>query len=173
MSGDWLALGRSLNDYDGDWTAYVDACYRDYEADFYNGALPWPVSGQRLSLKRMPVDADGRCNTFWHLVTEGQVEANRTPDLARLERIGWPMALLREFATTYPQPSSARICWWRNTRGRDSRYLLALADFSYVVVVADRKNYVLLWTAYPVERQHRRDKFQREYEDYWKSVGKG
>ena len=36
--------------------------------------------------------------------------------------------------------------------------------------LANRRNYVLLWTAYSVERQHRRDKLHREYETYQKTL---
>ncbi len=39
-------------------------------------------------------------------------------------------------------------------------------DFSYVVVLADRGEYVLLWTAYCVEQEHRRQKLRREYEAF-------
>lgn len=173
MSNAWPELGPHLNDFHGDWNAYLDACYHQYEKDFYKGSRPWPVAGQRLNLKRMPVDADGRCNTFWHIATEGETEPNRTPDLTRLERIAWPMAMLREFASTYPQPASSKVCWWMNSRGREGRYILALADFSYVVVVADRGSYVLLWTAYPVDRRHRQLKLAREFEDYWRRVRNG
>lgn len=39
--------------------------------------------------------------------------------------------------------------------------ILALEDFSYVVVVAVRKDYALPWTAYAVQHEHRRRKLQR------------
>jgi len=41
-----------------------------------------------------------------------------------------------------------------------------LPDFSYIVVLATRSTYVLLWTAYTVERTHRREKLRREYQAY-------
>lgn len=44
--------------------------------------------------------------------------------------------------------------------------MIALGDFSYVVVLADRGDYVLLWTAYCVEMEHRRQKLRREYEAF-------
>lgn len=173
MSDSWPEIGPSLNDFDGNWNKYLEACYEQYRIDFHNGPLPWPVANQRLNIKRMPVDQDGRCNTFWHISTEGAIEADRIPDLPRLERIAWPMAILREFAATYPKPSSEKICWWMNSRRREGRYILALADFSYVVVVAERNSYALLWTAYPVDRYHRQLKLQREFEEYWNRVRNG
>jgi hypothetical protein len=60
-----------------------------------------------------------------------------------------------------------RIVWWKNERRSEERYLLALPDFSYLMVVADRGNYVLPWTHYHVDREHRRTKYQKEYQAYW------
>lgn len=54
---------------------------------------------------------------------------------------------------------------WRSERAGDKdRVVIALADFSYVVVLADRGEYVILWTAYCVEHEHRRGKLRKEYE---------
>lgn len=169
MSVSWPQLGPTLNEFAGNWTSYVDACYEQYWQDFYSGPRLWPVPDQRLNIKRMPTDEEGRCSTFWHLVTEGEIESARTPDLSRLERISWPMVILREFATTYPNRSSSKIRWWKNKRAHRARYVIALADYSYVVVVADRGDFVLLWTAYPVEYRQRQRKLQREYEAFWKA----
>jgi hypothetical protein len=49
---------------------------------------------------------------------------------------------------------------------RGCRIVIALEDFSYIVVLADRGKYLLLWTAYCVEQEHRRAKLRREYERY-------
>jgi len=55
----------------------------------------------------------------------------------------------------------------RRTHGKSLRWLVALTDFSYIVVVDERADYVLPWTAYPVEQDHRRRKLEREYGE-WK-----
>jgi hypothetical protein len=72
------------------------------------------------------------------------------------------------FDHTQPK-SESRLVWWKNQRGTNESYVLALADFSYVVVVADRGDYVLPWTAYCVEKPHRQQKLRKEYEVYWKA----
>jgi hypothetical protein len=43
--------------------------------------------------------------------------------------------------------------------------LIALLDFSYVVVLGDRKTYLILITAYPVDRAHQRARLSREAEE--------
>ncbi|MNH30689.1 hypothetical protein D3C79_909980 [compost metagenome] len=44
---------------------------------------------KRLGLKRHPV-IQGKEATFWHMISEGNDEAERLPDLRRCERIRWP-----------------------------------------------------------------------------------
>lgn len=41
-----------------------------------------------------------------------------------------------------------------------------LEQESYLVILADRGNYILPWTAYLVEQPHRQRKLQKEYEEY-------
>jgi hypothetical protein len=88
--------------------------------------------------------------------------------MRRCERIRWPRPVMDGFPNSQPQTTD-RIVWWKNQRGNEDRFVLALADFSYVVVVADRGDFVLPWTAYGVEQDHQRQKLRAEYEAYWKS----
>jgi len=60
--------------------------------------------------------------------------------------------------------TGGRVRCWRNQRNKDARVVIALDDFSYLVVLADRGRYVLLWTAYSVEREHMRRKLRKEYD---------
>ena len=39
------------------------------------------------------------------------------------------------------------------------------------LILADRGDYILPWTAYLVEQSHRQRKLQREYEEYCKGKG--
>jgi hypothetical protein len=94
------------------------------------------------------------------LITEGSDEQQRSQDLRRCERIQWPRAMLEAL--------DGRVCRWKNRRGTGLRIVTALPDFSYVVVLDERSDFVLLWTAYDVEHQHQRQKMRREYEAYRK-----
>jgi hypothetical protein len=110
-----------------------------------------------VAVKRHP-ELQGKEATFWHFISEGSDEANRTPDLRRCERIPWPRPI------TDAVDGGRLHCWKNNTRKGEERYVLALADFSYVVVIADRGSHVLPWTAYCVEQEHRRMKLAKEYQ---------
>lgn len=167
MSEAWPPLGPSLNEHGGDWPTYCAACYQRYSRDFLNSVPSWPLEDKRFAIKRQPL-VDGQCHTFWHIITEGSDEENRNPDLDRCARIGWPRLILDDFANAYPAKSSVKICWWVESHGREDRYHIALEDFSYLVVVADRGNYVLLWTAFPIEREVQRRKRRQKFEAYWR-----
>ncbi len=106
----------------------------------------------------------GKEATFWHIISEGEVESERLPDLRRCERIRWPCAIIEA------SKDGLTKCWRTNRKGEE-RVVLTLEDFSYVVVLADRGEYVLLWTAFCVELEHRRQKLSREYEEYMKRMG--
>jgi hypothetical protein len=149
----WLPALVLLSEHAGDWSRYVEAVYGLFKQDFIYTAPVWP--GKRWATKRVPMH-DGKEAIFWHIVSEGGDEASRTPDLRRCERVRWP----RPIIDAAQQP---RLKCWRNTRGGDKRVLIAVEDFSYVVVLADRGDYILLWTVYPVEREHQRSKLEREY----------
>ena len=52
---------------------------------------------------------------------------------------------------------------WENVRRSDRRVCLWVPAADYLVVLAKRSAYTLLWTAYPVDREHTRRKLRAEY----------
>lgn len=150
----WLPPLVMLEDYNGNWTEYLEAIYMIFKRDFIDSKPNFP--GYRVGLKRHPI-IEGKEATFWHFISEGRIEKDRIPDLRRCEKIAWPRAIIDAF-------QSNNVCAWSTLRGNEKRMLLALVDFSYIVVLVDRGEYVLPWTAYCVEREHQREKLLREYE---------
>ncbi len=136
----------------------MERAYAIFQRDFGDAATRPTFQARRLGLKRLP-EFDGKSATFWHFVTEGPTEAERVPDGRRLERIGWPRAMILE-ATQVP----SRVKVWSNRRGSSLRWLLAVEDFSYLLVLDDRGDFLLPWTAYCVEQEHRRRKLEREFQ---------
>jgi len=157
----WLPPLMPFEAYGGNWANYLEAMYAVFHQDFC-GELP-PFQGRRLALKRFPLD-QGKEATFWHFIQEGKLEVERTPDLRRCERIRWPRPVIEAHVV------AGRIRLWCERRsvkgkGQESRWQLALPDFSYLVVLADRGNFLLPWTAYFLERPHER----RKLEQRWKA----
>ncbi|WP_150954677.1 hypothetical protein [Microbacterium testaceum] len=171
MNDPWPPPGPSLNDFGGDWPKYYAHIYGRYTADFLAEKPSWPIEGKRFAIKQQPL-VDGHCHTFWHIITEGEVEEEREVSTDRCACVSWPRLILDEFSATYPSPRSERIVWWVEGRGGRTRFHICLSDFSYLVVVEDRPDYVLLWTAFPVDREHQRRRRRNAYEQYWAQQGK-
>ena len=151
----WLPPLLCLPDCEGDWERYLEAVYQVFRADFVESAPQ--LAGRRCGL-RHPELIEGKEGTFWHIISEGLVEAERLPDLRRCERIRWPRAMIESVGT-------GRVRGWRYRRNGDRRISIALDDFAYLIVLVDRSSYVLLLTAFRVERDRRREKLRREYEN--------
>jgi hypothetical protein len=154
----WLPDLVRFEDFGGDWQRYLDALYDFFKKDFIQNR---PVfEGRSLSLKRHPL-SEGKEATFWHLISEGETEADRLPDMRRCERIRWPSPLIE-----HSQNRVLKV--WKNQRRGETRVCLWLEEQEYLLVLADRKGYILLWTAYMVDRPHTKKKLQREFEEYWR-----
>jgi hypothetical protein len=114
----------------------------------------------KVVLKRHPVEK-GKEATFWHLISEGKSEKDRLPDLRRCERIRWPRPIIEH----YDQPA---IKFWVNERKGEKRLCLWIEGEEYLVVLAKRRGYVILWTAYLVTGTRRKMKLEKEYQTYKK-----
>ena len=152
---EWLPSLVLLQEYNGDWKQYIEAVYDYFKSDFI---ISKPRFGHRaIRLKRYPL-LEGKEATFWHVTSEGKTENQRIPDLRRCERIRWPRPIIDHYTNEV-------IRCWTNERRLERRIVLWFYEQNYVVVLADRKKYVLLWTTYIVSYKHTREKLWREYED--------
>jgi hypothetical protein len=158
-SSNWLPELILFTTYQGDWDLYLEALYSSFKADFVDSKPHFP--GKLIKLKRYPISKGKEC-TFWHFIQEGSEEVDRLPDLRRCERIRWPRPIIEALQTN-------KVYVWKNNRNSHKRIILALMDFSYIVVLEDREKYILPWTAYTVEKNHRRDKLKKEYLAYIKT----
>lgn len=61
------------------------------------------------------------------------------------------------------------MVWWENKRKQNTHIVIWFRRENYVVILAKRKDYVLLRTAYIVE-PHRARKLEREWQE-WQSNG--
>jgi hypothetical protein len=154
MSVDWLPELLLLSQFGGDWEKYLDAQYQCFCRDFIH-STPTVFHPMRWAMKRHPLQ-QGKEATFWHLISDGQNEADRLPDMRRCERICWIRPMIDSWGTD-------RVCCWRAQRDSKVRPIIALPDFSYVVVLQEGPEYVLLWTAYYVPGPRRREKFRNEW----------
>lgn len=138
--------------FNGDWNAYEAELHGIFQEEIAHGGLRF--DGQPVRCRRGP-GSSGRSATFWHLVQEGSVETDRTPDMRRCERIRWVRWVI-ENAATHPG-----IDKWNNKRRGETNTLLWYRE-EYLVVLARRRDYWLLKTAYCTEKRRRVAQLRRE-----------
>ncbi len=147
-----------LDDFGGNWGAYEHELNRIFMCEIARASLEF--RGLRIGCRRIPETA-GRWASFWHLIQEGYVEEERTPDLRRCERLRWVRWVI-ENATTH-----SKIDEWQNRRQNRINTLLWYRE-EYLVVLAQRQGYWLLKTAFCTDQPfrvrqlcHERDEFKK------------
>ena len=148
-----------LSEFGGDFSKYLEAVYELFKQDFICKQPTY--RGIRLGLKKHP-QFEGKEATFWHMTSEGEDEATRTPDLRRMERIKWPAVLINQSEHPY-------LIVWENSRGTKTNILIFHEDENYLVILRKGNGYILPWTAYFIQYPSRKRKLLKEYEDYIKS----
>ena len=152
-----------LSEYGGNFSQYLEAVYEIFKAHFVDSKPTF--QGKKLGLKKFPL-VEGKEYTFYHMTHEGDIENDRTPDLRRMERIGWPRPMIDNSEHPY-------LKVWRNTRrgrgGTKNRILILHEQERYLVVLDDRKDYILPWTAYLIRGNTEMSKKMKEYETYKKA----
>ncbi len=145
-----------LSHYRGDFKKYFEDVYNAFKEGFID-SKPF-FNNVQVGVQKFPL-VDGIHRTFYHITHEGEVESNRTPDLRRMERIRFPRFIIDNIPNN-------ELLVWKNSRGKDSRVLIFNEAEEYLVVLTERKDYYLFWTAYLVEQNHSKRKLLNEYEAY-------
>ena len=149
----------SFGEYGGVFSTYFDAVYSVFHNDFIKAQ---PIyEGLKVSVRKYP-EVDGMHRTFYHITHQGEDEANRQPDVRRMERIRFPKFVIENF-------EHEEILIWKNVRGKDERIVLFNEIENYIVILTDRGEYYMFITAYYIETEHRKKKLLKEYETYIKA----
>lgn len=134
---------------------YLERIRRTFTRDLRDATL----FGRVVRRQATPME-NGLPQTLWHLVSTSNTWT-RSLDEARCEPVSW----IRPMIDLVGTPS---VKCWSDVRKDGPGLLIALPDFSYVVVLAPRPGneendpYFMLKTAYPPEK-YRARKMQRDY----------
>lgn len=149
----------TLNDYAGDWSSYQNALYQEFRNDIATG----------LSFLGLPVECkywqpiNNMHRTFWHLIThspsDDRNDEDREVDMRRCEQLCWIAHIIKNYT------DSAIKCW-ENKRGSDTHVILWLERENYMIILAKRKGYWLLKTAYPHGENTRKRNLKEEASKY-------
>ena len=159
---DWLPDLTTLNDSDGKWEDYVEVIYTLFKNDFIDSQ---PRFDNKWIRCRRDPSYDGKHYGFWHCISDGKVEADRTPDFRRCERVSWIRPIIEN------ANSRDDIDVWKNQRGSDTNVLIWYDEYLLVVLTErtrkrDGFQYFHLKTAYTTTEEHRKRKLRRERDDY-------
>mgnify|MGYP002682383615 CR=1 FL=1 len=89
----WLPPLVLLEESNGDWNNYLTILYEIFKTDFIDTQCNY--RGIKIAIKKHP-QIDDKEATFWHLISEGENEETRTPDIRRCERIRWPKSVIEK-----------------------------------------------------------------------------
>ena len=140
------------------WPDYLEGLYEIFRKDFIDTKPKY--LGLDVVCFIEPV-FQGKEFTFWHLITEGNIEINRTPDFRRCERINWPKPIIEN-------SKDGNIKVWENVRKnkkgkKTKRISICYGNWEYLVILGIRKKHYSFVTAYPVFRGHTKQKLKKEY----------
>ena len=144
--------------FQGDWRTYEDEIYQAFVQSFVEAELRfrgWPVRAQYRPATR------AKGFSFWHVISEAPHRENRNeddriPDLRRCERILWIPWLIAN-------AGGEQIPWWENRRGRNTHVVIWAREHDFAVVLAKRRGYYVLRTAYAELKPHRQATFEAEW----------
>ena len=154
-------------DYAERWNAFLEAIYQVFLRNVANGGLEF--QGRPVKCRYHEPYA-GKHYSFWHLMSEGDEEAERTPDLERCARIPWIAAVIQK------ADDATFVRWWENerrsSRGTKTHVVLWLFQHDYAVILEKREDIYLLLTTYCL-RLHQIEKFEQEWKEWTAKKGRG
>ena len=150
----------------GEWQRYEDRVYEVFMDSFVRAGIRF--QSVRVKAQFRP-ESRGKGYSFWHVISEAphpgnRNEEDRVPDPRRCERIAWIA-----WAIEHASNGTDGFSWWENRRGRDTRVVIWAEPWDFVVILAKRRDYYLLKTAYCDLKPHRRRSFQKEREAFWQA----
>lgn len=158
LSPQWLPPFTNISKFEEDVTEFIDLIYDIFKKDFIENKPKYKEN--EIRLKNHPM-IDDKEAAFWHLITEGPEEETRSICLERCKRIPWPRPVILN------NECSTLKVWKEYRSGRNKaeyRIHLFLENPGYLVVLNIRNGYYVLWTAYPVEKEHRREKLLKRFQ---------
>jgi len=158
---EWLPPLLTLDSCQGDWNRYVNRVYGEFHYDFIQRQPQLRDCWVRC--RRDPI-CQGKEAGFWHCISGGPSEAERVPQVRRMERVRWVRAVIEH-------EIDAQVQSWRSVRGSDHRFCLWFRE-EFLVVLAERVRqrdgfrYWQLITAYDTLTERRKAQLRREWREY-------
>jgi hypothetical protein len=137
-----------------DWNDFFSHVYRVFEKDFIETKPLF--RGKNISFKRYP-EYNEKSATFWHIISEGNEEAERIPCIKRCERINWARPMIEN------DQHNDLMIWIEKQKGEDRLHLF-FEEGKYIVVLNKRRDSWLFWTAFYIKENHQLRKYNKRFE---------
>ena len=150
--------------FNGDWPTYENKIYEAFLDTIVRTEILF--QGLRVNAQYRP-ETRGKGFSFWHTISEAvdrrnRNEEDRIPDFRRCERIHWIRWVIEN-------AGKDGFSWWENQRSGNTHVVIWAEKHDFAVVLAKRRDYYVLKTAYPEIKPHRRSSFEAEKTACWKA----
>ncbi|WP_391345774.1 hypothetical protein [Azospirillum sp. A23] len=136
---------------------YKDALFAFFRGDFIENIAHF--DGTRIGIKRYP-ERKGEWSTFHHITTRDINKTGNEDERVfcehRSARIKYPRAIIG--GHLHPE-----IRCWRERKKGEWRISILVEPADYIVILSERKEFNLLWTAYIIDEPHEMRKLINSY----------
>lgn len=140
-----------------DWEKHLNLLFSYFKKDFIDSKPEF--RGLNVLLKKFPDQTDAFHPTFWHIISDGEIEEERSVNISRCERIRWPRPIIEH-------ENEPNILVWENERRGDMSVCIYFEEVEYIVILGERNGYFVFTTAYLVNYKNTKKKLLKEYNEY-------
>lgn len=142
------------------WKVFVEVLYKVFLKQLANAGLT--LDGLPVRCRYRP-PYDNKHSSFWHLISEGDVETDRTPVLDRCAHLQWVAWIIQNA----DNPTIVRRWEQQRTtrRGPATRIPLWLFQENYAVILEKQRDFFLVVTAFSPE-PHQSETYQQEWQEW-------
>lgn len=138
---------------------YKEVLYQRFKADFIDRELFF--NGKKVDIIHESY-YEGKARSFWHIISEGSEDSNRTPISWRAEVIPWVRPLIQEGIS-----DCINYRYWikYHDKTKRNRHYIWCTAISFLIILEDRDSFYKLITAYPVQ-EFKIKYYENEYTKY-------
>ncbi|PIE32831.1 hypothetical protein CSA56_14130 [candidate division KSB3 bacterium] len=141
------------------WKEILERLYAVFQEDFKRQHARHDGI-QVLYDSRILPDGQGKEEGFWHVISTTDRETKeRLIDYRRAERLPWAKSMMEQ----HNIPQFRVFDYDTGRKDQGIRRYICLADYSYVLILKRKKRRFFWITAYYIEKQWRRDKVAKRY----------
>ena len=144
--------------FHGNLNLYKEALYKIFKRDFIDNTLYY--NGKKVDIIHEKFH-EGKERSFWHIISEGDKDIDRTPISRRAEVLPWAKPLIEEDGTCIQYKQWVKY----HDKTKRNRHYIWCTAIKYMVILEDRGTYFKLITAYPV-LDYNVKRYNKEYLKY-------